>query len=77
MLDVVRRTAATVLFVTHSIAEATLVGDDIIILEGAPSSVAAVVDSRQVREANSELALAVGQEVSAHMGKEAGHVHGE
>lgn len=77
MLDVVRRTGATVLFVTHSIAEATLVGDDIIILEGAPSTIASVVDSREVREANSELALAVGQKVSSLMGKEAGHVHGE
>ena len=76
-LDLAGRTGATALFVTHSIAEAVLVGSDILILDGTPSSVRAVVDARPVTEPGSDAALRLGQEVSALMGHEGGHVHGE
>jgi NitT/TauT family transport system ATP-binding protein len=77
LIEVVKRTNATVLFVTHSIAEAMLVGDDIIILEGSPSKIRAVVDARAVTEPTSPKALEIGQQISALMGEEASHVHSD
>jgi NitT/TauT family transport system ATP-binding protein len=77
VIDVVKRTSATVLFVTHSIAEAALVGHDIIILEGSPSRVASIVDARSVTEPTSQEALEVGRRVSELMGQEASHVIGD
>ena len=77
VIEIVKRTNATVLFVTHSIAEAALVGHDIIILDGAPSSVAAMIDARSVTEPTSQQALEVGRRVSELMGQEASHVHGD
>ena len=76
-MELAARTGATALFVTHSIAEAALVGSDILILDGTPSSVRAVVDARAVTEPGSPAALRVGQEVSALMGHEGGHAHDE
>ncbi len=76
-LDLAARTDATALFVTHSIAEAALVGSDILILDGTPSSVRAVVDARDVTEPGSPAALRVVQEVASLMGHEGGHAHGE
>ncbi len=76
-LDLAARTGATALFVTHSIAEAALVGSDVLILDGTPSSIRAVVDARAVTEPGSPAALRVGQEISALMGHEGGHAHGE
>ena len=72
-----RRTGATTLFVTHAIAEAALVGSDIIILDGTPSAIKAVVDARDVSDPRSDAALRVGQEVSALMDHDGGHAHGE
>ena len=77
VIEVVKRTSATVLFVTHSIAEAALVGHDIIILDGLPSSVAAIVDARSVSEPTSQEALEVGREVARLMGQETSHVIGD
>jgi NitT/TauT family transport system ATP-binding protein len=77
VIEVVKRTGATVLFVTHSIAEATLVGHDIIILHGTPSSVASIVDARSVSDPTSQQALGVGREVARLMGQEASHVIGD
>jgi NitT/TauT family transport system ATP-binding protein len=77
VIEVVKRTAATVLFVTHSIAEAALVGHDIVILDGSPSSVAAIVDARSVSDPTSQQALEVGREVARLMGQEASHVIGD
>ncbi len=76
-IDLARRTGATALFVTHSIAEAVLVGSDIIILDGAPSGTRAVIDARAVLDPRSEAASRLGQEVSAVMGHDGGHAHGE
>ncbi len=76
-IDVARRTGATALFVTHSIAEAVLVGSDIVILDGTPSAIKAVVDAREVSDPRSDAALRVGQEVSEVMGHDGGHAHGE
>ncbi len=76
-LDLAARTGATALFVTHSIAEAALVGSDILILDGTPSSIRAVVDARAVTEPGSPAALRVGEAVAALMGHEGGHIHGE
>ncbi len=76
-IEVTQRTGATALFVTHSIAEAVLVGSDIIILDGTPSGVKAVVDARAAQDPRSDAALRVGQEVSALMGHDGGHSHGE
>ncbi len=77
VIEVVKRTAATVLFVTHSIAEAALVGHDIIILDGSPSSVASIVDARGVSDPTSQEALEVGRQVAQLMGQEASHVIGD
>lgn len=77
VIDVVKRTDATVLFVTHSIAEAALVGHDIIILEGSPSKVASIVDARAVTSPTSDDALNVGRKISRIMGQEASHVVGD
>ncbi|WP_315730122.1 MULTISPECIES: ABC transporter ATP-binding protein [unclassified Bradyrhizobium] len=77
VIEVVKRTAATVLFVTHSIAEAALVGHDIIILDGSPSSVASIVDARSVCDPASQEALEVGRQVAESMGQEASHVIGD
>ena len=76
-LDLARRTGATALLVTHSIAEAVLVGSDIVVLDGTPSSIRASVDARTVSEPSSAEAMRIGLEVSALMGHEGGHVHGE
>ena len=76
-IELAQRTGATALFVTHSIAEAVLVGSDIVILDGVPSGVRAVVDARAVLDPRSEAALRVGQEVSAVMGRDGGHAHAE
>ncbi len=76
-IEVSARTGATTLFVTHSIAEAALVGSDIVILDGTPSAIKAVVDARAVSDPRSDAALRVGQEVSALMGHDGGHAHGE
>ena len=76
-LDLARRTNATALFVTHSIAEAVLVGSDIVILDGTPSSIRDTVDARAVSEPSSADAMRIGLAVSALMGHEGGHVHGE
>jgi NitT/TauT family transport system ATP-binding protein len=77
VIEVVKRTVATVLFVTHSIAEAALVGHDIIILDGSPSSVASIVDARSVCDPASQEALEVGRQVAQSMGQEASHVIGD
>jgi NitT/TauT family transport system ATP-binding protein len=77
VIEVVKRTAATVLFVTHSIAEAALIGHDIIILDGTPSSVASIVDARSVSDPTSQEALEVGRQVARLMGQEASHVIGD
>jgi NitT/TauT family transport system ATP-binding protein len=77
VIDVVKRTGATVLFVTHSIAEATLVGHDIIILDGSPSSVTSIVDARVVSDPGSQQAMEVGRKVSQLMGQESSHVLGD
>ena len=76
-IELARRTGATALFVTHSIAEAVLVGSDIVILDGVPSGIRAVVDARAALDPRSDAALRVGQEVSAVMGHDGGHAHGE
>lgn len=76
-IELAQRTGATALFVTHSIAEAVLVGSDIIILAGVPSGIQAVVNARAALDPRSEAALRVGQEVSAVMGHDGGHAHGE
>ncbi len=76
-IDLARRTGATALFITHSIAEAVLVGSDIVILDGTPSTIKAVVNAREVSDPRSDAALRVGQEVSALMGHDGGHAHGE
>jgi len=76
-IELAQRTGATALFVTHSIAEAVLVGSDIVILDGVPSGIRAVVDARAVLDPRSDAALRVGQEVSAVMGHDGGHAHGE
>ena len=76
-IDLAQRTGATALFVTHSIAEAVLVGSDIVILDGVPSGIRAVVDARAALDPRSDAALRVGQEVSAVMGHDGGHAHGE
>ena len=76
-IELARRTGATALFVTHSIAEAVLVGSDIVVLDGVPSGIQAVVDARAVLDPRSDAAVRVGQEVSAVMGHDGGHAHGE
>ncbi len=76
-IELAQRTGATALFVTHSIAEAVLVGSDIVILDGVPSGIRAVVDARAVLDPRSDAALRVGQEVSAVMSHDGGHAHGE
>jgi NitT/TauT family transport system ATP-binding protein len=77
LIEMVKRTGATVLFVTHSIAEAVLVGDDIIILEGQPSGIKEIVDARSAQGPASRRALEIGQHVSQLMGEGASHVHGD
>ena len=46
--EIVGRTSVTVLFVTHSIDEALVVGDRVVVLANAPSTVQEVVDVRGV-----------------------------
>ncbi len=46
--DIVARTQVTVVFVTHSIDEALVVGDRVVVLANAPSSVQEIVDVREV-----------------------------
>ncbi|MDE1568966.1 ABC transporter ATP-binding protein [Aquabacter sp. P-9] len=77
LLEIVRRSQATVLFVTHSIAEAVLLGDDIIILDGHPSGIKEIVDARAAREPSSPRALEIGRHVAGVMGEGASHVHGD
>ncbi|HQS08583.1 MAG: hypothetical protein B7Y12_08275 [Rhizobiales bacterium 24-66-13] len=77
LMEIVQRSKATVLFVTHSIAEAVLLGDDIIILEGQPSGIREIVDARAAREPSSPLALEIGRHVAGVMGEGASHVHGD
>ena len=76
-IDVARRTGATALFVTHSIREAVLVGSDIVILDGSPSTIKAVVDARAASDPGSDAAIRVGREVSSVMGHDGGHIHGD
>ena len=76
-IELAQRTNATALFVTHSIAEAVLVGSDIVILDGVPSGIRAVVDARAALDPRSDAALRVGREVSTVMGHDGGHAHGE
>ena len=77
LIEIVRRTSATVLFVTHSIAEAVLLGDDIIVLEGQPSRIREVVDARSATAPSSPAALELGAHVASVMGEGASHVHGD
>jgi NitT/TauT family transport system ATP-binding protein len=51
--DIVERTHVTLLLVTHSMDEALTVGDRVVVLGGAPSSVAEIVDVRDVGEPDS------------------------
>ena len=46
LADIAARTHVTLLFVTHSIDEAVLLGDDVVVLGGRPSRVARIVDVR-------------------------------
>ena len=77
LVEIVNRSAATVLFVTHSIAEAVLIGHDIIILEGQPSRIKEIVDARSATSPASPRALEVGRYVAEQMGEGASHVHGD
>ena len=47
---IVERTQVTVLFVTHSIEEALVLGDRVVVLGDAPSTVKEIVDVRGVRD---------------------------
>jgi NitT/TauT family transport system ATP-binding protein len=49
MLDVWARFRTTVLFVTHDIDEALLLGDRVVLLAGRPSTVELIVDAREAR----------------------------
>ena len=48
LIEIVARTEATVLFVTHSIDEALVVGDRVVVLANAPSTVKEIVDVSDV-----------------------------
>ena len=48
LLRIVARTQLTLLFVTHSIEEALVLGDRVVVLGDAPSSVLEVVDVRDL-----------------------------
>ncbi|OLT47101.1 hypothetical protein BJF85_00820 [Saccharomonospora sp. CUA-673] len=45
LVDIVVRTRATLLFVTHSIDEAVLLGDEVVVLGGTPSTIVGRVDT--------------------------------
>jgi len=45
---ILERTHTTLLFVTHSIDEALILGDRVVVLGGSPSSVQEIVDVREV-----------------------------
>ena len=49
MLEVWARFRTTVIFVTHDIGEALLLGDRVVLLAGRPSTVQLIVDAREAR----------------------------
>jgi NitT/TauT family transport system ATP-binding protein len=52
--DIARRTGVTILFVTHSIQEALVLGDKVVVLTGSPSEVKETADVSGIRDADSE-----------------------
>ena len=50
---IIERTQTTLLLVTHSMDEALTVGDKVVVLTGSPSSIAQIVDVRDVGEPDS------------------------
>jgi NitT/TauT family transport system ATP-binding protein len=52
--DIADRTAVTILFVTHSIQEALLIGHRIVVLGQAPSRVEEIVDVRNIEDPDTE-----------------------
>jgi len=63
LLGIWEKTRTTILFVTHSIPEAILLGDRILVLSPGPGRVRRVVDNRAVGQRDTETALALQREV--------------
>ena len=68
LLGIWEKTRKTLLFVTHSIPEAVLLGDCILILSPGPGRVRRLLDNPAVGERDSEAALTVQREIQAILG---------
>src|SRR5207247_7533411 len=65
LLGIWEKTRKTIVFVTHSIPEAVLLGDRILILSPGPGRVRRLVANPATGERDSEAALAVQREIQA------------
>ena len=67
LLGIWEATRTTILFVTHSIPEAVLLGDRILVLSPGPGRVRQLLDNPAVGERDSEAALRVQREVQEYL----------
>jgi NitT/TauT family transport system ATP-binding protein len=68
LLGIWEATKKTILFVTHSIPEAVVLGDRILVLSASPGHVVRIVDNPAVGERESERALTVQRQVQEVLG---------
>jgi NitT/TauT family transport system ATP-binding protein len=69
LLTIWEATRKTIVFVTHSIAEAALLGDRVLILSKGPGRVRRVMDNRAAGDRDTEASLAVQREIQELLGE--------
>jgi sulfonate transport system ATP-binding protein len=72
LIEIWRQTAVTILFVTHSIEEAVVVGDRVLVMGPAPASVRDVVDVRGIEDPDDHRAEPVRRRLRALLDGAAG-----